>query len=120
MSLRDLAGKTRVALLWRSDCAPCVIELRNFAALEAAVGQGRLITIALEPAAKARAALARLGVKAHPAYAAAGDPQLFLEAVSNGGRRLPVSLALDRGGRICRFHVGLLGTDRVHEWAAQC
>jgi hypothetical protein len=118
--LSALSGQSHIALIWRSDCAPCLIELRSLNALQSAAGKDEVITIALEPADQARAALTRLAIKAHPAFAIAGNAAEFLAAASDGGQRLPLALALDRNGRICRIHVGLLGADRARAWAEQC
>lgn len=120
MPLSALNGQPHVVLLWRSDCAPCLIELQNFAALEAATGAGRLVTIAIEPVGQARQTLHQFNVPPHPAFVAQGDATVFLEAISDGGRRLPLALALDRRGHICARHVGLLGTDLARAWIRQC
>ena len=119
-TLADLPAAPLVALFWRSDCAPCLIELSHFRALEAAAGKGRLVTVALEPADSARAKLAELNVPDHPAYTVPGAAEAVLDAVSDGTRRLPLSIALDRHGHICARHTGLLGTDLAGAWMAQC
>lgn len=119
ISLADIRGRAHVVIFWRSDCAPCLIELHNYSALSEAA-RGALVTVALEPRAGARITLARFGVPEDHAFAAEGDAQTMLEAVSDGGRRLPLSIALDSQGRICARHVGLLGTDRARAWIRQC
>ena len=120
LRLRDFAGAARVVLFWRSDCAPCLVELRELDAFERAAGADAVILVAVESAHDARAALRRLGVSDARAYVAQANPVTALEAVSDGGRRLPFALALDRNGEICRTHVGLLGTARAAHWMAQC
>ena len=117
--LADLRGSVHVVMFWRSDCAPCLIELHNYAALSQAA-HGELITVALEPKLGARAALARFSVPEADAFTAEGDAQATLEAVSDGGRRLPLSIALDPEGRLCARHVGLLGTERARAWISRC
>ena len=119
VTLESIKGRAHVALFWRSDCAPCLVELHEFAALNAAA-QGGLVTIALEPAADARRTLVRLGVPLAQAYVADGDVQTVLEAVSDGGRRLPLAVALNADGRICARRIGLLGTEQAQAWVRQC
>jgi hypothetical protein len=118
-SLGSFSGSAHVVMFWRSDCAPCLIELSNFRAFER-VTDNHVLLIAAEPAADARRTLERLGVPLTQAYAATGAPEALLAAVSNGGRRLPYAIALTPQGQMCDRHVGLLGTDQAHAWMQQC
>jgi hypothetical protein len=106
-------------MLWRSDCAPCLVELAHVADIKAAARGGRLLIIALEPREKTERTLRARGVPLDDVWIAQDGAANVLEAMS-GARRLPLSVALDARGRICRTHVGLLGTERVREWIAAC
>jgi len=119
VTLESIKGRAHVALFWRSDCAPCLVELNEFAALNAAA-QGGLVTIALEPTADARRTLVRFGVPLAQAYVVNGDVQTALEAVSDGGRRLPLAVALNADGQICARRIGLLGIEQAQAWVRQC
>jgi hypothetical protein len=107
-------------MFWRSDCAPCLIELHELGELKRAAGNDALITIALEPRAQAAATFARFGLSTREAFAAQEEAQIALERVSQGGRRLPYAIAVDAHARVCARHVGLLGTLRAHAWMAEC
>jgi thiol-disulfide isomerase/thioredoxin len=120
VALSDIRSGPAIVLFWRSDCAPCLIELSHFAALDEAAGPGRILTVALEPAPAATAKLEELGLDAGRAYAVAGDAEAVLAAASEGGRRLPYAIALDAGGGICARHLGLLGTERAKDWMRRC
>src|SRR5262249_26962180 len=109
-----------VVMFWRSDCAPCLIELNELADLRRATGDGALLTVALEPDTQAAETMRRLGLSLRDAFVAEENAQDVLEAVSHGGRRLPYAIALDRRGHICARHVGLLGTERAHAWITRC
>lgn len=118
-TLADLKGKARVILFWRADCAPCLVELADLGAYEAAA-KGRLSVVALQPAGAARAELDRRGIHPASAWASADDAAGVLTAFGGAPPRLPLAVALDRKGRICAVHHGLLGTDRVKRWVRQC
>jgi thiol-disulfide isomerase/thioredoxin len=119
-SISALAGHPAVLLFWRSDCAPCRLELGYLAGLEAAARPGRLVAIALEDAASARSTIARLPQPPTDAWVADRPAAEVLVAFNGQPPRLPLAVSLDRNGRVCQRHVGLLGTDRVHQWVRQC
>jgi hypothetical protein len=113
-------GQARVLVFWRSDCAPCLLELRDSAGLRAAAGRARLMLVALEPAERARATLAAQAPAAAPGWAATQDAAVVLTTFGGAPPRLPLAVAVDSRGRLCGSHHGLLGTDRVREWARRC
>lgn len=108
-----------IALVWKSDCAPCLIELGYLAKLQDAAG-GRLVSIALDPPDAARAALSERAIAPHAAYAASGDAAGILAGLAGGQTRLPLSVAVTASGEICASHVGLLGVDMAAEWSRTC
>jgi len=108
-----------IALVWKSDCGPCLTELGYLAALQAASG-GRLVTVSLDPLDLARATLAERDVPTHAAYAATGDARAILTSLSGDKAQLPLSVAVSPSGEICASHTGLLGTDRARAWAETC
>lgn len=117
-SAQALAGPF-IALVWKSDCAPCLVELGYLERLQEAAG-GRLVSIALDPPGVARATLDESNVPSHAAYAASGDPAGILAGLAGGQTRLPLSVAVTASGEICASHVGLLGTDMAAEWSRSC
>lgn len=114
----NLAGPF-IALVWKSDCAPCLTELGYLARLQDASG-GRVVTVSLDAPDVARQTLADNAVPVHAAYAASGDPRAILAGLSGGATRLPLSVAVSASGEICDSHVGLLGADQARAWAATC
>jgi len=109
-----------VALFWRADCGPCLLELKGLAALRAAAAPVRVYTVALDSPRVAKQRLETLGVDQGLALAALDAPESVLAAYSDGAPRLPLAVAIARTGEICARHVGLLGTDRVRAWARSC
>lgn len=128
VSLRSLARPEAVArldgpaiaLFWKADCGPCLLELKGLAALRAAAGPVKVYTVALDRPEAARERLRALGVDQSLAFAVADEPASVLAAYSAGAPRLPLAVAFSRNGAICARHVGLLGTDRVKTWARTC
>jgi len=118
--LRALAGRPAILVFWRSDCGPCLNELRGLAGLEAAAGQVPLVLVALEPRATAAPALARLGASPKIAWTARDDARRTLLAFSPPPARLPLAVALRASGAVCARRVGMLGADRVRTWVRQC
>jgi hypothetical protein len=109
-----------VALFWRADCGPCLLELKGLAALRAAAAPVKVYTVALDSPPVAKERLATLGVDQSLALAALDAPEAVLAAYSVGAPRLPLAVAIARTGEICARHVGLLGTDLVRSWARSC
>lgn len=119
-ALAQLAGRPTILILVRSDCGPCLVELRNIAAIKAAAGQARLVLLAVEDLADARRFLLRTQLPHGDLWAASGAPGEVLVKLNGAPPRLPLAVALDRTGAVCARHLGLLGTDRVRDWARQC
>lgn len=118
--LSDLAGRPAVLVFWRSDCGPCLIELKSIGRLQDAARPARLITIAVQPRGTALPAAARLKLPAGQAWTAQGDPAAVLTAFNGPPPRLPLAIAITAKGQVCDRRLGLLGTDRVAEWAHRC
>ena len=60
VTLSQIGGRAHVVMFWRSDCAPCLIELRELPDLRRAAGGDALLTVALEPQAQAEETLHQL------------------------------------------------------------
>lgn len=118
--LQTFRGQPQIVMFWRSDCARCIIELGYVRLLENAATPAALITVALQPAGEARAKAEDLGLHPARSFALAEDPANALARVSQGGRRIPYALALDSQGRVCARHTGMLGAQRIRDWAKQC
>jgi hypothetical protein len=119
-TLAQLAGRPTILVLVRSDCGPCLIELRNIAAIKSAAGQARLVLLAVESRDDARRFLLRAQLPHRDLWAADAAPGEVLVKLNGDPPRLPLAVALDRSGAICARHLGLLGTDRVRDWVRQC
>jgi hypothetical protein len=125
--LRDLdggriaeAGGPTIIAFWRTDCAPCLIELRGARAYAQAARPGRLLFVGLQPAAPLRSAAARAGAPLSLIARSPASPAAILTAFGGAPPRLPLAVAFDRHGRVCERHAGLLGTEQVRAWVRAC
>lgn len=110
----------RIVLFWRSDCVPCLLELENLKAFEAAAQPQSIAIVALESKAKAAETLAHRHISTDHAWAAVERPEDVLVRLGGAPPRLPLSIALDRAGAICARRSGILGTDYIRDWVKQC
>ena len=119
-TLAQLAGRPSVLILFRSDCGPCLLELRNIKEIKAAAGGAHLVLLAVEDMDGARRFLLRSQLPYSDLWAAGATPSEVLVKLNGAPPRLPLAVALDRAGAICARHLGLLGTDRVRDWVRRC
>ncbi|WP_213978997.1 TlpA disulfide reductase family protein [Sphingomonas sp. dw_22] len=109
-----------VVVLWASWCVSCRAELRRIPELERAAKPLRVVTLAIDPPAAARRALAAAGRPKVDAFADAREPASVLADWGGKGAALPLTVAIDRNGQVCGTKRGLLGTDQLRQWAARC
>ena len=107
-----------VIVLWGSWCVSCAKELRLLSSMAPSAKPLPVVTLALDPPERARAALARNGLTGVSAYADDGDIATVLARW--GGTALPLAVAIDANGRVCGRKAGLLGTNQLKLWAKQC
>ncbi|QYE37270.1 hypothetical protein KZX46_21820 (plasmid) [Polymorphobacter sp. PAMC 29334] len=109
-----------IVLVWASWCVPCLAELGTFHRIAAAGAPLVPATLALDPPVKATAILSKANLPKTLAYATTVAPATVLAQFGGPPPRLPLAFAIDRNGRVCGVRHGLLGTDQVRQWAAQC
>jgi hypothetical protein len=113
-------GASRIINFWRVDCAPCLHEL---AILPQIAARHPAIVITLLTLKDDGRAAQVIALDPHPNLqieSFAGDEADLLARYGNPERKLPFSVALDAAGKVCARRVGMLGTDIVDAWAAQC
>jgi thiol-disulfide isomerase/thioredoxin len=108
-----------IVLFWRTDCAPCLLELQHLPALRRAAGGEPLLLVAMQPREAVAAGLQRLG-RSIPTWIVAEEPGQVLVRFGGAPARLPLAVALDRAGNICRIRHGLIGSNTVKQWAKAC
>lgn len=120
----DGSGRTlphpAVVMLWATWCASCAAEVRRVPVLAAAAGSLPFVTLAIDPAETAKAAIPKTGLPLARAYADGRPPAEVLADWGGRGAILPLAVAIDRHGRVCASRRGLLGTDQIRQWSRQC
>lgn len=108
-----------IVLLWRSDYAPCLVELSRMAALQEAAGHIQISTLALEPPDQARASAQRFSIPPNNGFVSLRSTRQVLGSVGTRMSLMPTSVMISANGRICDTNIGILGTDKVREWAGR-
>jgi len=114
-----LSPRPRAVVVWMESCAPCVEELRHLREIADRTPQWEFVTLALDAPPDARAALPAEAAFAR-AWVAEGRPGDVLARLNPALAALPMTIALSPRGHICARRVGLLGSDIINGWTAQC
>lgn len=109
-----------IVMVWATWCASCANEVRRVPALSEAAGPLPFLTLAIDPADRARAAIPRTGLPIGRAFADVRPPARVLADWGGPGAILPLAVAIDREGHVCALKHGLLGTDQIKRWSRQC
>ena len=125
MPLQTLFANSRrnipkIILLWRANCAPCLVELQRMAAFRQAAGETEIVTLALDTKAQAQTAIARHSLPISNGYVTSASPRQVMLSTGQPFALLPMAVAVSGNGKICGSHVGILGTLKVRDWAARC
>ena len=119
----DLAAVRRhraaAILFWRTDCAPCLLELRHLSELRRASGKHPLLLVAMESREMLQAGLRHVG-QPIPTWLSAEEPGAVLTRFGGAPPRLPLAVAVNSRGNICRVRHGLIGSNTVKQWMKAC
>lgn len=120
VSLAEWHGQPLLVLLWRSDCAPCLLELRDLPSIAAQHKTLSIALVSLHDLKHTRGHLPTLPNNVH-ALLATSDASELLAAFGNDRKlALPYSTMLDRNGNLCQKHNGILTPALVNDWVKQC
>lgn len=97
-------------VLWRSDCAPCLAQLARLAAepIPATAAETLLVN-------QGESLLANLRALGAHRDGALRDPGQRLQAAA-GTPGLPLTILLDRDGRVLEWHLGAFGSREWRRW----
>jgi len=115
----SLSPRPHVVVVWMESCAPCMEELRHLREIADRTPGWDFVTLALDAPADARVALPAEAAFAE-AWVAEGKPGDVLARLNPPLGALPMTIALSPRGRVCARRVGLLGSDIINGWTAQC
>ena len=119
IKLKSLRGHNTLMVFWRSDCAPCMHEMRILPYIADTYPKLPVVLISLENADTARAHMADMPELVQ-LWVAKDDGAKVLSAFGDAKKSLPFSVMLDAKGRICYRHDGLIGTQAVEDGLKKC
>ena len=119
-SFGDLRGRPTAIVVWKASCAPCLDELSYLRQIAARAPSWRFVTLALDDATTATRSLPAGARGVGGTWIAHDPPTQVLAALNPAQPALPLTVAIDRRGNICARRVGLLGSDILQAWSAQC
>ena len=111
VSLSDFKGKVILLDFWATWCVPCKQEIPGFIELQKKFGERGLQIVGLsvdDPLSKARAYAAQMKMN-YPVLLAEGSEDILkaYEPIPS----IPVSVIIDRRGRITARHLGIASMD---------
>ena len=109
-----------ILAFWRSDCAPCLLELRAARDYAVAARPARFLFVGLEDAPALAASARKAGAPSEMLVQGVGSASAILTAYGGAPPRLPLAVAFTPTGSLCARRHGLLGTDQVRAWARDC
>lgn len=126
VTLENISDKPTIIAFFRSDCAPCRVELKTLPKIAAQNGEVNVYVVVMQDKAQFAPALnsewegTDLPRNISVIQSQEMDNKKLLAAFGNDKQALPYSVALHKGGAICGQHYGVLGTDIAKEWATTC
>lgn len=119
-ALADYEGKVLVVNFWATWCAPCLIEIPYFIAMQERLGsQGlQFLGVALDDSDKVKAFAEELGMN----YPTAHGQETALDLMRAYGNKtggLPFSAFVDRDGRIALRKAGILTEEELESMVQQ-
>lgn len=122
VSLQSLrGGHAAVIVFWRSDCAPCMAELKHLAVLRQQARPLVLLLVNLQSSEELKEAVpaAARFLQAPLSWQALDPPAQVLVAFGGRPPRLPLSVMLGENGQVRARRLGALGPLLVKEWKEQ-
>jgi thiol-disulfide isomerase/thioredoxin len=120
VTLNEATGKPMLVAFWRSDCAPCLQEMKLLPQLAKEHAELSIILISLHDIPHTQDHLPPLPANVR-VLVATDDAKSMLQAFGNARvLALPYSVMLDAKGNACGKHNGILSPDKLKEWRAVC
>jgi len=120
ISLSDFKNAPLLLIFWRSDCAPCLHEIKNLQQIAASYPQLQIAIISLQNTNIVQKYLPNPIPKNAHILMALDDEKPLLASFNNNKAALPFSAFMHAEGSICAIHEGILGTDTIDQWIKSC
>ena len=120
VSIERWKGKPLLVAFWRSDCAPCLHEMKLLPEIAKDNGDLTIALISLHDVEHTRSHLPALPDNVH-VLVGVGDKKAILSAFGNTRTlALPYSVMLNKKGDICGKQYGIVSPNKVKEWQKKC
>jgi thiol-disulfide isomerase/thioredoxin len=117
--LSQIKNDPALVIFYRSDCAPCHVEINMLPELKHAAEHIHITVISLTSPDKVLAEKLK-GLDIQLVDASDRDTSALLRAFNDQQLALPFSFMLDKEGTVCARRAGLLGLNIIKDWRKQC
>lgn len=119
-ALHKWKGQLLVVGFWRSDCPPCLEEMKALPQIATQHPETSMVFISLQDAQHTRKHIKPMPPNVH-LLVSKDDGRSLLAAFGNERvLALPYSVMLDAKGEICAKHNGILSSETISQWRKQC
>lgn len=119
LNIQDLKRGQDLVLFWRSDCAPCLLEIGLLPEISKQFPNLKILLVSLQnvelPQKHVLPNLPNVGQAV-----AVSDVREVLQEFGNEKLALPYSVALRGDGSICAKNYGILGIRKINNWIKTC
>jgi len=120
VTITQWAGKPLLISFWRSDCAPCLHEMKVLPTIAQHHPGLSVALISLHDEVHTREYLPAMPANIHPLVAQTDGRELLTAFGNDRMLALPYSVMLNAKGAVCGKHYGILTPDKVNAWWKQC
>ena len=120
VSLTEWRGHAMLVAFWRSDCLPCLKEMKLLPDMAKANPNLPIALISLQDAEHTAAHLSPMPDNVHVLLAEGDGKQVLTAFGDDKALALPFSAMLDKNGSVCARHYGILGVETLKVWQKAC
>lgn len=120
VSIERWKGKPLLVAFWRSDCAPCLQEMKLLPEIAKANSDLAMALISLHDVEHTRSHLPVLPENVHTLVANDDGKKVLASFGNDRTLALPYSVMLNKKGDVCGKHYGIVSPNQVKEWRERC
>ena len=120
VSIERWKGEPLLVAFWRSDCAPCLQEMKLLPEIAKDNSDLTIALISLHDVEHTRSHLPALPENVHTLVANDDGKKVLASFGNDRTLALPYSVMLGKNGDVCGKHYGIVSPDKIKEWRKQC
>lgn len=120
VSIERWKGEPLLVAFWRSDCAPCLQEMKLLPEIANENSDLAIALISLHDAAHTRSHLPALPKNVHTLVANDDGKKVLASFGNDRTLALPYSVMLNKKNDVCGKHYGIVSPDKIKEWRKEC